>query len=56
MNTFAQSALSAWNLIASGDTVLLAIVGRSLADLPVHDFFHGPLADETRLFFKGEWV
>ncbi|MDM0040403.1 ABC transporter permease [Variovorax sp. J22G21] len=31
MNTFAQSALSAWQLIVSGDPVLLAIVGRSLA-------------------------
>ena len=31
MNTFAQSALSAWQLVVSGDPVLLAIVGRSLA-------------------------
>ena len=31
MNTFAQSAQSAWQLIVSGDPVLLAIVGRSLA-------------------------
>ena len=31
MNTFAQSAQSAWQLIVSGDSVLLAIVGRSLA-------------------------
>jgi tungstate transport system permease protein len=31
MNTFAQSAIAAWQLLASGDPVLLAIVGRSLA-------------------------
>ncbi len=31
MNTFTQSALSAWQLVVSGDPVLLAIVGRSLA-------------------------
>lgn len=31
MNTFAQSALAAWQLVVSGDPVLLAIVGRSLA-------------------------
>ncbi|RYY82808.1 MAG: ABC transporter permease subunit [Comamonadaceae bacterium] len=31
MNTFAQSALAAWQMVASGDPVLLAIVGRSLA-------------------------
>ena len=31
MNTFAQSALSAWQLVVSVDPVLLAIVGRSLA-------------------------
>jgi tungstate transport system ATP-binding protein len=28
--------------------------GRVLADLPVHDFFHGPLPEEARLFVKGE--
>jgi tungstate transport system ATP-binding protein len=28
--------------------------GRILADLPVHDFFHGPLPEEARLFVKGE--
>ena len=28
--------------------------GRVLADLPVHDFFHGPLPEEARLFLKGE--
>lgn len=31
MNTFAQSAVAAWQLLVSGDPVLLAIVGRSLA-------------------------
>jgi tungstate transport system permease protein len=31
VNTFAQSAVSAWELLVSGDPVLLAIVGRSLA-------------------------
>ncbi|MEJ8849141.1 ABC transporter permease [Variovorax rhizosphaerae] len=31
MNTFASSALAAWELVVSGDPVLLAIVGRSLA-------------------------
>jgi tungstate transport system ATP-binding protein len=30
--------------------------GRKLADLPVHDFFHGPLPEEARLFVKGELV
>jgi tungstate transport system ATP-binding protein len=28
--------------------------GRVLADLPVHDFFHGALPEEARLFVKGE--
>ena len=28
--------------------------GRVLADLSVHDFFHGPLPEEARLFVKGE--
>jgi len=28
--------------------------GRVHADLPVHDFFHGPLPEEARLFVKGE--
>ena len=28
--------------------------GRVLADLPVHDFFNGPLPEEARLFVKGE--
>ncbi|WP_192871552.1 ATP-binding cassette domain-containing protein [Variovorax sp. JS1663] len=28
--------------------------GRVLADLPVHDFFHGPLPEAARLFVKGE--
>ncbi|GAA4347880.1 phosphate ABC transporter ATP-binding protein [Variovorax defluvii] len=28
--------------------------GRVLADLPAHDFFHGPLPEEARLFVKGE--
>jgi tungstate transport system ATP-binding protein len=28
--------------------------GKLLADLPVHDFFSGPLPDEARLFVKGE--
>lgn len=31
MNTFAQSGVAAWQLLVSGDPVLLAIVGRSLA-------------------------
>jgi tungstate transport system permease protein len=31
VNTFAQSAVEAWQLLVSGDPVLLAIVGRSLA-------------------------
>lgn len=31
MNTFSQSLMSAWQLVVSGDPVLLAIVGRSLA-------------------------
>ncbi|MEJ8812653.1 phosphate ABC transporter ATP-binding protein [Variovorax ureilyticus] len=30
--------------------------GRLLADLPVHDFFNGPLPREARLFVKGESV
>ena len=30
--------------------------GRIVADLPVHDFFHGPLPEEARLFVKGELV
>ncbi|MEJ8820970.1 ATP-binding cassette domain-containing protein [Variovorax humicola] len=30
--------------------------GRVAADLPVHDFFHGPLPEEARLFVKGESV
>jgi tungstate transport system ATP-binding protein len=30
--------------------------GRVLADLPVDDFFGGPLPDEARLFVKGELV
>lgn len=30
--------------------------GRVLADLPVHDFFNGPLPEEARLFVKGELV
>jgi tungstate transport system ATP-binding protein len=30
--------------------------GRVLADLPVHDFFEGPLPVEARLFVKGESV
>lgn len=30
--------------------------GRKVADLPVHDFFHGPLPEEARLFVKGELV
>ncbi|MDM0104534.1 phosphate ABC transporter ATP-binding protein [Variovorax sp. J22R24] len=30
--------------------------GRVLADLPVHDFFTGPLPEEARLFVKGELV
>jgi len=25
-----------------------------LADLPVHDFFNGPLPEAARLFVKGE--
>jgi len=28
--------------------------GRLLADLPVHEFFNGPLPEEARLFLKGE--
>ena len=28
--------------------------GRVVADLPVHDFFHGPLPEEAHLFVKGE--
>ena len=28
--------------------------GRVVADLPVHDFFHGPLPDAAHLFVKGE--
>ena len=28
--------------------------GRVIADLPVHDFFHGPLPEAARLFVKGE--
>ena len=30
--------------------------GAVLADLPVHDFFNGPLPDAARLFVKGEMV
>lgn len=30
--------------------------GSVLADLPVHDFFNGPLPDAARLFVKGEMV
>ncbi len=30
--------------------------GRVMADLPVHDFFHGPLPEAARLFVKGEMV
>ena len=30
--------------------------GRVLADLPVHDFFNGPLPEAVRLFVKGELV
>ena len=30
--------------------------GRLVADLPVHDFFNGPLPEATRLFVKGELV
>ena len=30
--------------------------GRLVADLPVHDFFHGPLPEAARLFVKGELV
>ncbi|MBT2302264.1 phosphate ABC transporter ATP-binding protein [Variovorax paradoxus] len=30
--------------------------GRVLADLPVDDFFNGPLPEEARLFVKGELV
>lgn len=30
--------------------------GRLIADLPVHDFFHGPLPEEARLFVQGELV
>ena len=28
--------------------------GRAVADLPVHDFFNGPLPEAARLFVKGE--
>ncbi|MGJ7489327.1 ATP-binding cassette domain-containing protein [Variovorax sp. ZT4R33] len=28
--------------------------GRVMADLPVHDFFHGPLPEAAHLFVKGE--
>jgi len=28
--------------------------GRTVADLPVHDFFNGPLPEAARLFVKGE--
>ena len=34
--------------------VLYLEQGRLLADLPVHDFFHGSLPEEARLFLKGE--
>jgi tungstate transport system ATP-binding protein len=30
--------------------------GRVLADLPMHEFFSGPLPEEARLFVKGELV
>jgi tungstate transport system ATP-binding protein len=30
--------------------------GRVVADLPVHDFFNGPLPEAARLFVKGELV
>lgn len=30
--------------------------GRLVADLPVHDFFNGPLPEAARLFVKGEMV
>ena len=30
--------------------------GRLVADLPVHDFFNGPLPEAARLFVKGELV
>ncbi|MDE2414902.1 MAG: phosphate ABC transporter ATP-binding protein [Comamonadaceae bacterium] len=30
--------------------------GRIVADLPVHDFFNGPLPEAARLFVKGELV
>ena len=30
--------------------------GRVLADLPVDDFFNGPLPEAVRLFVKGELV
>lgn len=30
--------------------------GRVVADLPVHDFFNGPLPEPARLFVKGELV
>ena len=30
--------------------------GRVVADLPLEDFFHGPLPEEARLFVKGELV
>jgi tungstate transport system ATP-binding protein len=36
--------------------VLYLEQGRVLADLPVHDFFDGPLPEEARLFVKGELV
>ena len=41
-----------WSRLAS--RVLYLEHGRVLADLPVHDFFHGPLPEEARLFLKGE--
>ena len=36
--------------------VLYLEQGQVLADLPVHDFFHGPLPEAARLFLKGELV
>jgi tungstate transport system ATP-binding protein len=36
--------------------VLYLEQGRVLADLPVHDFFNGPLPEAARLFVKGELV
>ncbi|MGA0572423.1 phosphate ABC transporter ATP-binding protein [Variovorax sp. VNK109] len=30
--------------------------GRLVADLPVHEFFNGPLPEEARLFVKGELI